>query len=86
MTAEFIAKQKWAHPRDSSIVYSVRKLWMKDISKVAKPRNDDWGRAIVERLEQINDLVAAYAQYHNSYMKKLYLAPTIGNIKKEVHL
>ena len=56
---------------------------MKDnISKLAKARNDDWGRAIVERLEQINDLVAADAQHHNSCMKKLYQEPTIVNIKK----
>ena len=45
ITAEFIAKQKRAHQRE----HCVRKLGMKDnISKLAKPRNDDWSRAIVE--------------------------------------
>lgn len=51
ITAEFIAKQKQTRLCKRNVVYSVRKLSMKQsISNIAKNRNDDWGRAIVERL------------------------------------
>lgn len=83
ITAEFIAKQKKTRLCDRKIVYSVRKLSMKNsVSKIALRRNDDWGRAIVERLEHVNDLAAADAQYHNSCMKKLYQAPPVGEKSK----
>ncbi|GBP20150.1 hypothetical protein EVAR_5580_1 [Eumeta japonica] len=52
------------------------------ISELARARNDDWGQAIVERLEQVTDLVAADAQYHNSCMKKLYQTPSTEERKK----
>ncbi|KAG5881217.1 hypothetical protein JTB14_037064 [Gonioctena quinquepunctata] len=52
------------------------------ISELARARNDDWGQAIVERLEQVTDLVAADAQYHNSCMKKLYQTPSTKERKK----
>ncbi|KAG5861006.1 hypothetical protein JTB14_026245 [Gonioctena quinquepunctata] len=52
------------------------------ISELARARNDDWGQAIVERLEQVTDLVAADAQYHNSCMKKLYQTPSTEKRKK----
>ncbi|KAG5872122.1 hypothetical protein JTB14_013442 [Gonioctena quinquepunctata] len=77
ITAEFISKQKQTRLCERNIVYSVRKLSMKNsISELARARNDDWGQAIVERLEQVTDLVAADAQYHNSCMKKLYQTPS----------
>ena len=58
ITAEFISKQK----QTRNIVYSVRKLSMKNsISELSQALNDGWGQAIVERLEQVNDLVAADA-------------------------
>ncbi|GBP52875.1 hypothetical protein EVAR_39039_1 [Eumeta japonica] len=53
------------------------------ISELARARNDDWGQAIVERLEQVTDLVAADAQYHNSGMKKLYQTPSTEERKKK---
>lgn len=85
ITAEFIAKRKKERLCNRNIVYNVRKLSMKNsITELARARNDDWGRAIVERLENVNDLVAVDAQYHNSCMKKLYQAPHIENEKKEV--
>ena len=34
----------------------------------AKERNDDWGQAVLARLERCNDLVAAEAVYHSSFM------------------
>lgn len=78
---EFITKQKQAHLCDSNIVY---KLSMKDsISQIASARGDDWGRAIVEHLEQVSDLVAVDVQYDKSCMKKLYQAPQTGEIKKK---
>ncbi|GBP84092.1 hypothetical protein EVAR_63230_1 [Eumeta japonica] len=43
------------------------------------------GQAIVERLEQVTDLVAADAQYHNSCMKKLYQTPSTEERKKEIN-
>ncbi|KAG5875261.1 hypothetical protein JTB14_033469 [Gonioctena quinquepunctata] len=52
------------------------------ISELARARNDDWGQAIVERLEQVTDLVAADAQYHNSCMKKLYQTSSTEERKK----
>ncbi|GBP63216.1 hypothetical protein EVAR_89483_1 [Eumeta japonica] len=52
------------------------------ISELARARNDDWGQAIVERLEQVTDLVAADAQYHNSCMKKLYQTRSTEERKK----
>ena len=56
ITAEFIAKQKQTRLCDQNIVYSVRKLSIKDrISQIARARNDDWGRDVVERLEQVYD-------------------------------
>ncbi|KAG5888631.1 hypothetical protein JTB14_022647 [Gonioctena quinquepunctata] len=71
ITAEFISKQKQTRLCERNIVYSVRKLSMKNsISELARARNDDWGQAIVERLEQVTDLVAADAQYHNSCMTR----------------
>ncbi|GBM33108.1 hypothetical protein AVEN_9647-1 [Araneus ventricosus] len=64
ITAEFIAKQKQTRLCNRNVVYSVLKLSMKNsISELARARNDDWGRAIVERLEHVNDLVATDAQY-----------------------
>lgn len=83
ITAEFLAKQKQTRLCNRNVVYSVRKLSMKNsVSELARARNDDWGRAIVERLEHVHDLVAADAQYHNSCMKKLYQAPRSEEIKK----
>lgn len=35
-----------------------------------RARKGNWGRAIIEHLEHVNDLVAADAQYHSSCMKK----------------
>ncbi|KAG5883845.1 hypothetical protein JTB14_000675 [Gonioctena quinquepunctata] len=52
------------------------------ISELARARKDDWGQAIVERLEQVTDLVAADAQYHNSCMKKLNQTPSTEERKK----
>lgn len=81
ITPEFITKQTRLY--DRNIVYSMHKLSMKDsISQIARARKDDWGREILERLEQVNDLVAVDAQYHNSCMKKLYQATPTGQMKK----
>lgn len=83
ITAEFIAKQKQTRLCDRDIVYSIRKLSMRNsVSQLAQARNDDWGLAIVERLEHTYDLVAAGTRYHNSCMKKLYQTPTTTEIKK----
>ncbi|GBP94287.1 hypothetical protein EVAR_99666_1 [Eumeta japonica] len=60
--------------------------WKHKIGReLVRARNDDWGQAIVERLEQVTDLVAADAQYHNSCMKKLYQTPSTEERKKEVY-
>ena len=39
----------------------------------AKERNDDWGQAVLARLETCNDLVAAEAVYHSSCMANFKL-------------
>lgn len=84
ITAEFITKQEQIRLCNDHVVYSVRKLSMKNsISEFASARNDDWGEAIIERLEDVNDLVAADAQYYNSCMKKLYQAPATEEIKRD---
>lgn len=52
------------------------------ISGLTRARNDNQNQAIVERLDHVNDLVAADAQYQISYMKKLYQAPPTEDIRK----
>lgn len=52
--------------------------WNAELGRV---HNDDWGRAIVERLEHVN-LVAADIEYHNSLMEKLDQAPHNENVQK----
>ena len=41
--------------------------------KFAKEKNDDWGQAVLARLETCNDLVAAEAVYHSSCMANFKL-------------
>ena len=40
----------------------------------AKERNDDWGQAVLARLETCNDLVAAETVYHSSCMTNFKLS------------
>lgn len=83
ITAEFLEKQKQTRLRDRKIVYNVRTSTMKDtVLQRAQLRGDEWGQAIVKRLEGVIDLVAADAQYHLSCMKKLYHVPLVNKKRK----
>uniref|UniRef100_A0A1B6DZA6 Uncharacterized protein n=1 Tax=Clastoptera arizonana TaxID=38151 RepID=A0A1B6DZA6_9HEMI len=54
-------------------VYPVRKLSVaENVLRLAKDRNDEYGRAIIDRVQSVSDLPASDAQYHFSCMKSLY--------------
>lgn len=62
--------------KDRDKVVLVQKLEVRvQVEALAELRNDAWGRAIINRIKAIDDLVAADAQYHASCMKKLYYRP-----------
>ncbi|KAG5894597.1 hypothetical protein JTB14_038127 [Gonioctena quinquepunctata] len=69
-------------PQDRHLVFLVldktRKV-DKNFLRLARERNDDYGRAIIERLAAGPDSRAADAQYHFSCMKDLNIPSRKGN-------
>ena len=63
----------------------MRKLDVREnILRIAKECNDEYSKAIIERVEPIPDLVAANGQYHFLCMKNFHVRlPTQGNIAKD---
>ena len=71
-------------------VYPVRKLSVaENVLRLARDRNDEYGRAIIHRVQSVSDLPAADAQYHFSCMKSLHQPqmsrkPTVSRPKDDV--
>lgn len=65
-------------------MYTVRTLEVqKNVIRLAKQCNDDYSKAIIQRLEPIPDLIAADGQYHSLCMKHLNVrVPIQGEITK----
>lgn len=87
ITPQFIVKQKQARVFKRNLMYSVRQLSVRDtVLRLAESRVDHWGHAIIHRIDQVYNLVAACGQYHSKCMKKLYQRPTVTQKKKVVRL
>lgn len=83
ITEEFIAAQSREPPSQRNTVYSVQVDNLRDtVLKVAIARNDDYGQSIIQRIEPVADLIAAYAQYHSKCYKDLYGRPKVQEHKR----
>jgi len=86
--------KQWKKPANKrNPVYPVRKLSVAEnklrLMLMARDRNDEYGRAIIHRVQSVSDLPAADAQYHFSCMKSLHQPqlsgkPTVGRPKDDV--
>lgn len=73
---KYFRKYQKKHLSERDFVYDVTKLSVKDgIVQIASNRSDDWSREIIERMQNVSDLMASDANHHNSCMKKLYRTP-----------
>lgn len=76
ITPEFIDEQKRLPASKRNLVYTVRQLTVRNnVVQLAEKRNDEYGRAILQRVGPVPDLIAADGQYHLFCMKKLYCRP-----------
>ncbi|KAG5861429.1 hypothetical protein JTB14_026064 [Gonioctena quinquepunctata] len=66
---DYKKKEMKKPPQYRDIVFLV--LVDKNVLRLARERNDDYGRAITVRLAAVHDLLAADAQYHFLCMKDL---------------
>lgn len=83
ITAECLEAQKRKPISRRNKVYPVRTLASREnILRVAENRGDEWGKSIVERINQVEDLHAADGQYHIKCYKKLYQRPQLKKHKK----
>lgn len=73
ITSQFIEEQKKLPASKRNLVYSVRQLKVREnVVQLAEKRNDAYGRAILQRIGPVPDLIASDGQYHLLCMKKLY--------------
>lgn len=80
ITEEFIQLQSKLPLDRRNMVHTVEKLGMRQtVLDAAKHLDDDWGRAIVERLLTIDDLVAADGTYHRLCYRRLFKLLPTGN-------
>lgn len=64
-------------------MYVVRQLELKTtVMNAARARNDNYGRDLIERIEHVDDLVAADGQYHIKCFKGLYGRPKVEEPKR----
>lgn len=57
-----------------NLVHLVTKIEMKDtVMKQAQLRGDDFGAAVINRIQPITDMVAADCKYHDKCLKNLYI-------------
>lgn len=76
ITPEFIAEQNRLPVSRRNLVYCAQKLGLRDtVVQLTECRNDEYGRSILNRIQPVQDLVVADAQYHLKCMKKLYSSP-----------
>lgn len=73
ITEKFLEIQKRLSASKRNNVYEVRKPGVKyTVLNALQNRTDEWARSIIDRLENVMDLVARNARYHSFCMKKLY--------------
>lgn len=73
---DFEEIQRRLPERERNYVHKVMKLESKEMFlQAAKKRGDEWGNTVVERISQVNDLVALDGWYHQLCQKKLYSRP-----------
>lgn len=76
ITEAFLNLQERLPISRKNYVHTVEKLDMKETLLIAaKERGDEWGLKIIQRLESVNDLVAADGRYHHLCHKNLYQVP-----------
>ncbi|CAH2005906.1 unnamed protein product [Acanthoscelides obtectus] len=59
------------------------KIEMKDtVMKQAQLRGDDFGAAVIQRIQPITDMVAADCQYHDKCLKNLFSRLKVNEKRK----
>ncbi|CAH1110607.1 unnamed protein product [Psylliodes chrysocephalus] len=78
--ADYNKKQIKHTPAKRNMVYLKRTLSMREkVMKLAEGRNDEYGQSVLRRLQQVDDLCAADAQYHFRCMRDLHHVPKSQN-------
>lgn len=81
---EFLDHQKRLPVHLPDIVYQVRTNSVREtVLQQTEKRDDDWGKAIINRILPVSELPAIEAQYDNECMKKLYLRNIFNEKKKK---
>lgn len=83
---DYARSQQRLPPHKRNLVHQVTKLEMKDtVMKQAQLRGDDFGAAVINRIQPITDMVAADCKYHDKCLKKLYISrPKVDEKKRLV--
>lgn len=83
ITEEFVADQSRRPKNERNTIFVVGKLGMKTtLMNAARERNDEYGRRLIQRIEQVEDLVAADGQYHSKCLRFLYQKPKVEEPKR----
>uniref|UniRef100_A0A8D8TBE4 Uncharacterized protein n=1 Tax=Cacopsylla melanoneura TaxID=428564 RepID=A0A8D8TBE4_9HEMI len=83
ITKEFIAAESKRAVSEQNTVYVVRQLEVETtLMNAARARDDGYGRDLIDRIEHVQDLVAADGQYHIKCFKGLYARPKVEEPKR----
>lgn len=81
----FIARESKKPISKREFVSEVRTLTFKPkIEEIAEERKDDWGGQILDRLQNVIDLVAAEGRYHRSCLRNFHKQPSENPIGRPV--